>query len=655
MASEEVGAAIARSDKRESEGRARVASLEANEAGKRATIRTAFPSFGEKDRNQRSSSTDPFLDQQTEVARVRPQAETATNRISFAEPKGRAPISDEQPRISPWDSNDTGLARSGADRATKRDRLAEIDTANASNNRPLSRIEQLREELNQQQRPSPPAAGGEGVATTGDVTTSSRKPLVEFNRNDRGYPLTMDDERSSLIDRQVIDRPAGRAELVAHEEAERRRVEGFDPVLNRRGPSDDELLDRRPGGEEPPLSTNRDRSQDALRDLGRVDERRSPMTDRQTLPERAIELPDNPTALRVQSLLAAAEWHIQNGELEQAYRNTITAQQLADSEGIVFVPGDRRPTEVSKEIWKRIDSGRNESSPSVEIRPTEQPSAGLADRTSRYADQSMRTSGPSIQPGRSSRTLLEEPVDVPGAPRVNSSPAIRPAQTVPSERVSPDIQPENSETPWGQFPHGGQQWREAQVQQPSAAATIAASTDQTSTAAELHHHSDSHPVAKPLHGTLPEQSQPEQNQPEQHRPVQPSSGIALAGLTSIDGPLSQDSLGREGVVHADVKTDEHLRQHAAVTAAGFEAPLPSAPTDVSLATVDPTVATGMDWEPIGMDPSELPELAVGSPDHSNAPPFPWSIAVVAGAVLATVAGVRRWLAARVSQATSPTR
>lgn len=55
--------------------------------------------------------------------------------------------------------------------------------------------------------------------------------------------------------------------------------------------------------------------------------------------------------LRVQSLLAAAEWLADRGDLEEAYRNAMLAQHLTDHAGLQLKAGDRHPSEVGQRIW----------------------------------------------------------------------------------------------------------------------------------------------------------------------------------------------------------------------------------------------------------------------------------------------------------------
>lgn len=63
-------------------------------------------------------------------------------------------------------------------------------------------------------------------------------------------------------------------------------------------------------------------------------------------------------ALRVQSLLAAAEWMASQGQLEEAYRNAMLAQHLAEYSHLQFGPLDRNPNEVCQAIWDRAQAER---------------------------------------------------------------------------------------------------------------------------------------------------------------------------------------------------------------------------------------------------------------------------------------------------------
>jgi hypothetical protein len=67
-------------------------------------------------------------------------------------------------------------------------------------------------------------------------------------------------------------------------------------------------------------------------------------------------------ALRVQSLLTTAEWMAARGELEQAYRNAMLAQHLADYGSVTIGPHDRSPAETAHKIWELAQrSGRGDA------------------------------------------------------------------------------------------------------------------------------------------------------------------------------------------------------------------------------------------------------------------------------------------------------
>lgn len=60
------------------------------------------------------------------------------------------------------------------------------------------------------------------------------------------------------------------------------------------------------------------------------------------------------TALQVQSLLAAADWHVEQGDLQRAYQNAAFALRLADREKLAFEKGDRHPSDVARKIWRAM-------------------------------------------------------------------------------------------------------------------------------------------------------------------------------------------------------------------------------------------------------------------------------------------------------------
>ena len=60
----------------------------------------------------------------------------------------------------------------------------------------------------------------------------------------------------------------------------------------------------------------------------------------------------------MQSLLASAEWLAAQGDLEQAYRNAMLAQHLAEKSQLTFGPLDREPGEVGQSVWNQVQIQR---------------------------------------------------------------------------------------------------------------------------------------------------------------------------------------------------------------------------------------------------------------------------------------------------------
>ncbi|MFV0442479.1 MAG: hypothetical protein ACK5Q5_02800 [Planctomycetaceae bacterium] len=98
--------------------------------------------------------------------------------------------------------------------------------------------------------------------------------------------------------------------------------------------------------------------------------------------------------MRVQSLLTTAEWLASRGELDQAYRNAILAQHLAEYGKVSFGPADRRPSDVVHHIWQTMhetETGRAlaEAVP----KPRESTPASAAETSARLAVASKAPAG----------------------------------------------------------------------------------------------------------------------------------------------------------------------------------------------------------------------------------------------------------------------
>ncbi len=81
------------------------------------------------------------------------------------------------------------------------------------------------------------------------------------------------------------------------------------------------------------------------------------------------------TAIRVQALLAAANWQAERGELEEAYRNVVLAQRLADRAQLTYGPRDRRPEDLAQRIWEAYQRDRQVSELARSLPPPKLPPA----------------------------------------------------------------------------------------------------------------------------------------------------------------------------------------------------------------------------------------------------------------------------------------
>ena len=145
--------------------------------------------------------------------------------------------------------------------------------------------------------------------------------------------------------------------------------------------------------------------------------------------------------LRVQSLLVTADWLAGQGDLEQAYRNAMLAQRLADHGGLHFGPHDRQPTEVSRRIWEQIQ-GRDSSGELAKSLPAPKlPSAASRRPVPKGAFPGsdlvtwQKATGPSaIIPADGAM-----PVITPN--RTADRPALPAPATAPQEKAEPPAQP----------------------------------------------------------------------------------------------------------------------------------------------------------------------------------------------------------------------
>lgn len=80
-------------------------------------------------------------------------------------------------------------------------------------------------------------------------------------------------------------------------------------------------------------------------------------------------------ALRVQALLAAANWQAERGELEEAYRNVVLAQRLADRAQVTYGPRDRRPEDLAQRIWEAVQRDREVNQIARSLPPPKLPPA----------------------------------------------------------------------------------------------------------------------------------------------------------------------------------------------------------------------------------------------------------------------------------------
>jgi hypothetical protein len=80
-------------------------------------------------------------------------------------------------------------------------------------------------------------------------------------------------------------------------------------------------------------------------------------------------------ALRVQALLAAANWQAERGELEEAYRNVVLAQRLADRARLTYGPRDRRPEDLAQRIWEAFQRDRQVNELARSLPPPKLPPA----------------------------------------------------------------------------------------------------------------------------------------------------------------------------------------------------------------------------------------------------------------------------------------
>lgn len=138
------------------------------------------------------------------------------------------------------------------------------------------------------------------------------------------------------------------------------------------------------------------------------------------------------TALRVQSLLASAEWLAQRGDLEEAYRNAILAQHLAEYAGLRIDPQDRQPVEVTQRIWEQIQQRDSSSELALNLPKPQLPSG--ASRRAVPQDAFPGSERTSWQKSASTADLAALPVI---SPQGKSPPALAAPGTTPAPSAAP--------------------------------------------------------------------------------------------------------------------------------------------------------------------------------------------------------------------------
>jgi hypothetical protein len=137
---------------------------------------------------------------------------------------------------------------------------------------------------------------------------------------------------------------------------------------------------------------------------------------------------------RVQSLLAAAEWQIEQGDLQQAYRNAIVAQRLMDQERVVIAQGERRPVDVARKVWRLMHEqskpAAGSTAPEVQLAAQQEPVEAPADAFPAGRGRGWQAAElPQVRP------LGSAPVD----PQVAAAPPPPPVD--PATPSAPDLSP----------------------------------------------------------------------------------------------------------------------------------------------------------------------------------------------------------------------
>lgn len=143
--------------------------------------------------------------------------------------------------------------------------------------------------------------------------------------------------------------------------------------------------------------------------------------------------------LRVQSLLAAADWQVSRGELEEAYRNVILAQQLAERGAVTFGPRDRHPTDVAQKVWEALSRERGATEIARSLPPPKLPDGARRrpvppDAFAAAGERSWRMSGGQSEFGPDRDPL---PVVEPRAPAGGATTAAAPGQHTAPEGARP--------------------------------------------------------------------------------------------------------------------------------------------------------------------------------------------------------------------------
>ncbi len=128
-------------------------------------------------------------------------------------------------------------------------------------------------------------------------------------------------------------------------------------------------------------------------------------------------------ALRVQALLAGAEWQAAHGDLRQAYESAILARRLADTHSLSFGQGDRRPEDIARVVWDKLHRQSEGPAHQESATPNPQSTSAAPAASSAPAQESPFPDVPGWKPVPQPRTAAAEST-LDEQPRIQSAQSI---------------------------------------------------------------------------------------------------------------------------------------------------------------------------------------------------------------------------------------